>query len=406
MTSERPSPLATMPDCGAATEAVLDAGPAATATTAHGVRLHELDAMRSVLMLLGVVLHATNPYGLDADWLVADANRSALLEALATAIHAFRMPAFFVVAGYFSMLLLGRQSTPGFLRERLRRTLLPALAVLLSFNLVQVWFLAPAAPVDGFWRGALLPALLCGDWLGHLWFLVDLALYCVALAGLRPWLAARAGGQARALLAWPHALPVLLAAAALVPLASAMAAHLAPVLAQPLAGLVHPEELLDHAPFFAVGCLLQVRPALLRRFSCAGPGVWLGTGIAWAVLLHLSERSGPAVVVMTILARTGLAWCLVRLLFAGFSRWAAAPRPVFRYLSEASYSIYLFHHLCVVVTASVLLPMPWAAPAKFAVVLAVAALLPLAMHHWLVRPHPAMRWLFNGGPRPAAVPRG
>ena len=111
-------------------------------------------------------------------------------------------------------------------------------------------------------------------------------------------------------------------------------------------------------------------------------------------------------VVVTILARTGLAWCLVRLLFAGFSRWAAAPRPVFRYLSEASYSIYLFHHLCVVVTASVLLPMPWAAPAKFAVVLAVAALLPLAMHHWLVRPHPTMRWLFNGGPRPAAVPRG
>lgn len=403
MTSERPSALAATPDCSVAS-AVVDARPGAAASATRGVRLHELDAMRSVLMLLGVVLHATNPYGLDDDWLVADASRSALLEALAVAIHAFRMPAFFVVAGYFSMLLLGRQATPVFLRERLRRTLLPALAVLLSFNLVQVWFLAPAAAVDGFWRGALLPALLRGDWLGHLWFLVDLALYCIALAALRPWLDARAGGQAHTLLARPQALPVLLAAAALVPLASAMAAHLAPMLARQVAGLVNPEELLDHAPFFAAGCLLQVQPALLRRFSRAGAGVWIGAGICWAALLYLSQQAAPAATAMAILARTGLAWCLVRILFSGFSRWAAAPSPVFRYLSDASYSIYLFHHLCVVATASLLLAAPWAAPVKFGVVLAVAALVPLAMHHWLVRPHPTMRWLFNGRPRPAAVP--
>src|SRR5690606_21211876 len=156
------------------------------------------------------------------------------------------------------------------------------------------------------------------DWLGHLWFLVDLALYCIALAALRPWLGARAGGQGRTLLAQPHALPVLLAAAALVPLASAMAAHVAPMLAQQLVGLVNPEELLDHAPFFAVGCLLQVQPALLRRFSAVGTGVWIGTVIAGAVLLLLPERGGPAVVALAIVARTGLAWGLVRVLFAVF----------------------------------------------------------------------------------------
>src|SRR5690606_39842649 len=167
--SECPSPTATPPDCSAVADAVAQAPLAVEASAAPGVRLHELDAMRSVLMLLGVVLHAINPYGLDGSWLIADASRSPLLEAIAIAIHAFRMPAFFVVAGYFSMLLLGRQAPPVFLRERLRRTLLPALAVLLTFNLVQVWFLAPAAAADGFWRGALLPALLRGDWLGHPW---------------------------------------------------------------------------------------------------------------------------------------------------------------------------------------------------------------------------------------------
>jgi len=403
--SECPSPTATPPDCSAATDAVAQAALSVEASAAPGVRLHELDAMRSVLMLLGVVLHAINPYGLDGSWLIADASRSPLLEAIAIAIHAFRMPAFFVVAGYFSMLLLGRQATPGFLRERLRRTLLPTLAVLLTFNLVQVWFLAPAGASTGFWHGALLPALLRGDWLGHLWFLVDLALYCIVLAALRPRLGALADGRWRARLARPQALPLLLATAALVPLGSAMAAHVAPMLATQLAGLVNPEELLDHAPFFAVGCLLQLQPALLRRFSSVGAGVWIGTGIAGAVLLLLPERGGPAVVALAIVARTALAWCLVRMVFAGFSRWAGAPSPLFRYLSDASYSIYLFHHLCVVMVATALLAMPWPAMAKFGVVLAVAALVPLAMHHVLVRPYATMRWLFNGRPRPAGRPR-
>ena len=91
---------------------------------------------------------------------------------LVVAIHAFRMPAFFVVAGYFAMRLLRGGPTGVFLRDRARRLLLPAMAILLSFNLAQVWFLAPAHPAGGFVEGALLPALRRGDWLGHLWFLV------------------------------------------------------------------------------------------------------------------------------------------------------------------------------------------------------------------------------------------
>jgi len=110
-------------------------------------RLHELDAMRSVLMLLGIVLHAANPYLTGGDWLVADPARDGAFDAIDGVIHLFRMPAFFIVAGYFAMLLLRRRARLPFLRERLRRTLLPAATVLLTFNLVQVWYLAaPAAP--------------------------------------------------------------------------------------------------------------------------------------------------------------------------------------------------------------------------------------------------------------------
>lgn len=45
-------------------------------------RLHELDAMRSVLMLLGIVLHAANPYRSSGNWLVADSARLGMFDAI------------------------------------------------------------------------------------------------------------------------------------------------------------------------------------------------------------------------------------------------------------------------------------------------------------------------------------
>lgn len=383
-------PVARLPD------ATASAVPQEVPAGAPAARLHELDAMRSVLMLLGVVLHAANPYRIDAHWLVVDASRSPVLEAIAVAIHAFRMPAFFVVAGYFSMLLLRRQPPAAFLRERLRRTLLPTLAVLLSFNLLQVWFLAPAVPAERFVQAALLPALQRGDWLGHLWFLVYLALYCCVLAALWPHRPRPDGGRGPGWADRPQALAVLLGVVALVPLASAVAAHLVPALAEEFAGTLNPEELLDHAPFFAVGCLLHADARLLRRFSRAGPRVWLGAGAAGAVLWLLPAHGGLAAAALRIVARAALDWGLVRMVFAGFARWAGRPSPAFRYLSDASYSIYLFHHLFVVLVATALLPLHWPALGKCALVLLVATAVPLAMHHALVRPHAAMRWLFNG----------
>ncbi|MDH5833357.1 acyltransferase family protein [Luteimonas kalidii] len=398
--SRRPIPVPVLPVGAGAMQA--DAQASARESAVQGARLHELDAMRSVLMLLGVVLHASNPYGLEGRWLVADPGRSATLEALSDAIHLFRMPAFFLVAGYFSMLLLGRQATGSFLRERMRRLLLPTLAVLLSLNLVQVWMLAPPAPAGGFVQGALLPALLRGDWLGHLWFLVDLALYCLVLAALRPWVATPIRGRGLAWLARPQALALAIGTAALVPLATMAAAHALPILARELGGLVNPEELLDHAPFFAMGILLQRDPALLRRFTMPGAGTWWCGGIAWGLVLALPTPAGPAATAVAVVAHALLAWCAVRLLFAGFTRWAGGPSRTFGYLSDASYSIYLFHHVWVVVVAGMLLPAPWPPLGKFTVVLVAASVLSLAMHHVLVRPHPRMRWLFNG----RALPRG
>ena len=89
-------------------------------------RRTDLDALRSFAMLLGVALHATLSF-IAFPWPVHDTVRSPTLALLLVTVHGFRMPLFFLLSGYFTMLVHHRRGLPGLLRQRLTRILLPLL---------------------------------------------------------------------------------------------------------------------------------------------------------------------------------------------------------------------------------------------------------------------------------------
>lgn len=98
--------------------------------TAPGVRRHDLDALRSFAMLLGIALHAALAY-IRGGWVVSDERTSAGLGVLVNAVHGFRMPLFFLLSGFFSAMLWRRRGLAPFLSQRVRRIVLPlALACL------------------------------------------------------------------------------------------------------------------------------------------------------------------------------------------------------------------------------------------------------------------------------------
>ena len=69
-------------------------------------RLHSLDAVRALALLLGIVLHAAAsfmPSGFNLPWLIADNSPSVVLAGLTGMIHLFRMSLFFFVAGYYQL---------------------------------------------------------------------------------------------------------------------------------------------------------------------------------------------------------------------------------------------------------------------------------------------------------------
>ncbi|MEP4197167.1 MAG: acyltransferase family protein [Aliishimia sp.] len=141
-------------------------------------RYHGLDALRAFAMLLGLVLHASQVYmrpdflNLFAPWVTTPAPAAtALTDMTAIWIHLWRMPAFFLLAGFFAQMMLERRGTWAFLKDRFVRIFL-------------VLILADAAYAA--WRGYPFGTL------AHLWFLWILTVLCIVAPFTariaRPWL--------------------------------------------------------------------------------------------------------------------------------------------------------------------------------------------------------------------------
>ena len=82
-------------------------------------RLHSLDAMRGILMLLGVYFHIA----------VFNYSDSVLLLFIIHS-HYFRMPAFFLISGFFGALLYYQKGSREMILNRIKRILLPLIVTL------------------------------------------------------------------------------------------------------------------------------------------------------------------------------------------------------------------------------------------------------------------------------------
>lgn len=158
-------------------------------TKASSERVYALDALRAIMMLLGIVIHASITYGskdYGTAWTLKDTNNNFVFDIVVGLIHAFRMPVFFVAAGYFGALLFYKKGPKAMLINRVKRILLPFLAgVLIIYPLVvfaRVYsssaFTGAASPLN-----IATEVIVSGKFLPfnviHLWFLYFLMMYAI-----------------------------------------------------------------------------------------------------------------------------------------------------------------------------------------------------------------------------------
>ena len=103
-------------------------------------RRHDLDALRAIAMLLGIVLHGILSFCPEfVPWPVHDAKTNELWLMPFAMIHGFRMPLFFLVSGYFTMMLFRKRGLMSLLWHRIRRILFPLLLGLVTIVPLGHW---------------------------------------------------------------------------------------------------------------------------------------------------------------------------------------------------------------------------------------------------------------------------
>jgi glucan biosynthesis protein C len=380
-------------------------------------RLWYIDSLRACLMIGGVFFHAALVYGVYTAWLVRDPSAYRAFDALALVLSSFRMPAFFVLAGFFCTYLMMRRPVHQVLLDRVLLVTLPFLALALTAQPLQYAIKLAyghelaAAGWAGFLHRYLSPNALVKHpfighaFVGHLWFLADLLVFYVLAAlvlmqpRLRRWGAQALSSPLTQLLLQRKVLWAGLSAAAVLMLEALL--RWAGV--NPDFGL---QDLLRYLPYFVVGAVAFSRAELLEAFLSTGPLELCVLPVAF--LVEVFERHvGFLHEALGLLCQLFVAVMLSVLLLRLFRRFFNRRWALQQVLVDASFSVYLFHHVCVAAAAALLVPVHGLHPfAKYALVVAAGVGLPLALHMGLIARHPWLRLVFNGRLRPASdLPR-
>lgn len=365
-----------------------------------------MDALRAALIIGGVFFHAALPYRAGHHWNVQDPSPYAFFDELSVALAAFRMPTFFFVAGFFCALGFAARDVHRHLLRRLLSFGLPLLAMMaLVLPLQYLMRLGRQGPATDRSLDELLQSYFAsGAYISHLWFLVHLLLYyLLAWALLQPgggaWLRRRAGRLGAAMLQglprWLQGCKLVLALGCML-----LVLPLTYVLARCLPAVpgLSIQDLLRYLPFFAIGFLCFESAAVLQAMSEFKV-------LDWLVLLVLAVLDGFVPLPVPWLARLvhelaffQLAW-VMGMLLVGLTRcYLDRPHALARAVSEASYTIYLFHHVLVIALATLLLQVavPGGHLTKYVLVVGGACALSFLLHRHVIRRHGWLSLMFNG----------
>lgn len=296
-------------------------------------------------MLLGIPFHAAHPFRADGgSWFMLSGERSPALTAAIDFLHLFRMQGFFLLAGYFTAMLLLRQGSGLYLRSRLTRLLPPllvSLCVLVPLaNLLGALQETDRAAAMAHWRWQLTH--IGRHTTGHLWFVIVLLYLSVAAAALCRAMPALRQIRITAP-AWLNrrTVPVLLVALAILTAVSQSALLLTtkvlPEVVNVPGAVVYAAEYL---PYFVVGAALNRcqgayqhfnRPHLTVGIIGAVAGVYC---VGWGGDLPAVAKRVPAAIA---------ALCLTQVIVAGAATLFTAGRAWIKELVDASFVIYLIH---------------------------------------------------------------
>lgn len=332
----------------------------AASAAARVGRRADLDWIRVAAFGLLILFHVALVYA-PYDWHIQSTHRFEWLREAILLTGPWRLTLLFLVAGSALRLMSLRRTTAEVAQSRVSRLLPPLLFGVVGLVPLQSWI---EATDKGYWSGGLLPwmasefslpGLANGIPVNHLWFLVYLTAYTLAILPLmaRPALMDRLGARLeRALVGWR-----VLAAPALYLIVIRLALY-------PFFGVTNrlSWDWYNHAlslGAFAFGFLIVTREAIWRELEQRR---WTSLALAIVslglVMVQEWHPGGGAFFGVPRNAVFGVAQWVVIAAILGFGsrHLRGANSPVLRYLNEGIFPCYLAHQTILVAAVWLLKP--------------------------------------------------
>lgn len=379
-----------------------------------GPRYHAFDSLRGLMMWLGIVLHSAMVYMEPRNALHGSPQTSLAASLIFGWVHTFRMPVFFIMAGFFAALLMERRGLTGLLANRARRIGLPFLIFWpILLVLINVIILEHATRLD---VQALDVDMDVRTWIistGHLWFLYYLVLLTLVVAPLLCALQ-RAFASMNSFLPKPFvpALATTIPGLLVLSLPGAWLSKDFPfgIMSGNSSFLPDIESLVYYALFYLFGVTLyNFREELTAVYSARWP-VFLAVSVALYLVCGLlgvaqleavgNEVSSAGIKTAFIIFYSFGGWTWSAFFLGFFSRFLNDRHPVAQYLSDSSYWVYLMHYPVVLSLALMMYDFELPALIKMSILIAVTTLTCLLTWQLGVR-NSMVGALLNGGSKTA-----
>jgi len=354
-------------------------------------RLYYLDALRSFLILMVVLLHSSQIYNTSQSWLIYSSNVSNSVHYLVDFLQLLCMPTFFIIAGYFSVISFKHSQGNNFLMKRVLRLAIPLFFIAFTLNTLQSYILV----ITGWKDYDLISYISQGYWIQHLWFLINLIVYTIISYILVVFYKKE---LKILLLSVPEKLVILKTYQLLfiLPLISLSLILLKQATPSYFLG-VNINQIISYMPYFFFGILLMFNDRLLKKFTDISISFALVIILLSIMIIeYTSNAQGILSKLLFYYTKALGAWFAASLAFTVFQKYVNYQSMFIYKISDASYSIYLVHHIFVVLIGLVLIKVNVEAWMGLPILFILSVGISYIIHQNLIVKNSLLLFLING----------
>lgn len=365
-------------------------------------RIHSLDSLRAIMMMLGLVLHSALTYNVtnhgDAWSLKAPETTHIFSDSLVFLIHSFRMPIFFLVAGFFGAMLFYERGKLLMMRNRISRIVFPFIVFLFllwpitifAFGYTNAVFSQLENPFQRALESLKSPSDFLPKTTFHLWFLYYLSLVTgtAVILGISLKNARQLTKRITKTFNWLIQRPLarIIFFSGLIVL---MLIILETSMVDASVSLIPERNTFTYfLVFYLIGWILFKSKQHLKTFMIYDwiytiSAIVLATIQGLIIQIYELKPNGNSEILILL---SSVVVCLFVFGVTGlFIRYGSNHSAKMRYISDSSYWVYLIHLPLTAIIPAFIWDLPFPAFIKFVIVLFTTTLLCFISYHYFVR---------------------